>query len=156
MIIQNPQTFALTGPDPNDPSHPTVTVSTNDPRWYQLYTVMGAQAAVVTPNQQAHDNYINQLSAYQTSVNAGRGAGLTPPTKPMMTAVDDLGNTSQVPFVPPLPDPVAQPAPTPAMPGGVDPSTRPADPNIVLAAHTQILLGIQATLAKIAAKLQVS
>jgi hypothetical protein len=139
---------SLTGPDPSDPSHSLVTLSTNDPRWYSLYQVMIAQQAAVTPNQQKHDSYINQLSSYQGSVNAGRGQGMIPPTKPLMTVVDDLGNSTEVPFVPPLPDPVAQPSSNIGTGLGSDSPGRPvtADPNAVLAAHTQILLGIQADL----------
>lgn len=152
MVTQDPVTWAITGPDPTDPQHPIVTARVNDVRFSALWTVMAAQQNAASENTVAHDRYVQALNTYQQSVNAGRGSGLTAPAKPSMKVVDDLGAVTEVPFVPPLPDPVAQPTPTPSAPIGGDPTTRPPDPNQVLAMIVQMMFSMKTDIAAIKAK----
>lgn len=153
MVTQNTLTWAMTGPDPTEGSnHAVVTVSTNDPRWSPLYLIFEAQKDVVAENSAAHDRYMEQLQSAQLSLNAHPEMAVAAPTKPLMKVVDDFGNVTSTAFVPPLPDLVPPAPPTPSAPLGGDPATRPADPNVVLAAQTKMLAQIAANVAKLMAK----
>lgn len=143
-IIQSPTTFSLTGPDPTNPGV-TITVATNDPKYYPLYTIFQAQQAALQANGSKRDQYLHALDSYQQLVDSGRAQGATPPVKPTMTVVSDVLSPSGIPqsteqpFSPPLPDPVL-PNLVPSAGGSiVNTTNRPPDPNAVLALHTQML-----------------
>jgi hypothetical protein len=149
MITQNPLTWAVTGPDPDDRSK-TITASINDPKFYPLFVIMEAQQEAAASNFTKRDHYTGALNLAQASISAGRPDGVVAPVKPKMTLVDDFGVSSDVDFVPPLPD-LVFPPPPPAQ-GIVNEATRPPDPNAVLAMQTKMLLKIAADVAAIKAK----
>jgi hypothetical protein len=68
-----------------------------------MLTVRKAQIAAAGENGQNAANYTTVLAGIQTSETAGRPHD-TPPIKPQQKVIDDLGNISFAPFVPPLPD----------------------------------------------------
>jgi hypothetical protein len=125
------------------------------PGQWQRYTVMlatqAAQTQAAIDDTQALANYHNQLSLYQTNLNDGRAAGLTPPLIPQHEVVDDAtGVISYVPFVPALPIAVA---PVIKLPDPTIASTNPpADrTDTILQMNLLILAAVNAIKAKVGA-----
>ena len=89
-----------------------VIASVYDALYAQLTEVLTQQMVAARSNIQAQSKYMTDLGTYQTNLSAGRGAGLTPPVKPLYTIVADApdadGNPviTQVPWPEKLPDPV--------------------------------------------------
>jgi hypothetical protein len=66
-------------------------------------------AAILGKQQNAAANNINNLKLYNLNLASSqaqitRGVTVPAPTKPLMEVVDDQGNDTMVPFVPPLAD----------------------------------------------------
>src|ERR1035438_6873134 len=81
-----------------------------------MLTILGAQKQAAIDNTQGVSNYNTALANAQISVNAGRGATVTAPPKPLQKIVADAdGTVTYVPFVPPLADLVI-PVTTPSGP----------------------------------------
>ena len=103
-------TYINNGPNLRD-SKGNVTSPTQGAAYSNMLDVMDKQFAASLTNTQAVNNYDNLLSGVNTSILAGRPA--VAPPKPLQVIVDDNGNTTFVPFDPPLADPV----PTPVITG---------------------------------------
>lgn len=80
--------------------------SPRDAGFMDAFNIMSEQQSAARDNATASNAYMNDLHNYQTNVTIGRADGLTAPTKPSMTMIDDGGNKTVGPFNPPLPDPV--------------------------------------------------
>ena len=99
MIVTNPD-GSMTYKDTN--GNP-VTVSIFDSDDYARV------AAILCKQQGAAANNINNLKLYNLNLASSqaqitRGVTVPAPTKPLMEVVDDQGNDTMVPFVPPLAD----------------------------------------------------
>jgi hypothetical protein len=68
----------------------------------EMLQVRGAQLQAQTENMQAVSDYNTKLANAQVSVSAGRTADA--PQKPLQHLVSDKGESTYVPFVPPLKD----------------------------------------------------
>jgi len=76
--------------------------------------ISGRQTSATNANNTKRTNYMFQLGVTQHQIDTNvTGAPLV---KPLMHLVDDFGNESDVPFDPPLPDPV-QKTDTGVLPG---------------------------------------
>lgn len=83
-----------------------------------LDNILQKQQDAVRANNAAETQYLRDLNVYNYNT-AFRIAQTGPaPTKPLMTLVDDSGDSTQVPFSPPLPDPLPPPPLGPSNPGG--------------------------------------
>lgn len=102
MILRKPDGITLYYTDATG-----VEISATPGEWSRytvLLNTMNAQASALTDDVQALATYQNQLALFQTNLNNGRAAGLTPPLMPQHEVVDDAtGTVSYVPFVPALP-----------------------------------------------------
>jgi hypothetical protein len=72
--------------------------------YYQMVVIEQAQKQAASDNNAEAADYHNKLANAQIAINNFQ-TGVVVPPKPLMKLVDDLGNVTMVPFVPPLPDP---------------------------------------------------
>jgi hypothetical protein len=79
---------------------------------------MQSQKDAQTANNAAMIKYFQDLNAYNYNTSFRIAQTGPAPTKPLMIVVDDSGNSTTVPFVPPLPDPLPAPATTASNPAG--------------------------------------
>ena len=85
-------------------------------KYSAMISVMDAQIAAATENNQNVNNYKTQLANAQVSIDAGRTADAPP--KPLDHVVSDTGVSTYVPFNPPLPDLIPAPAAVGSTTGG--------------------------------------
>lgn len=87
-----------------DASGQKVEAGPRDGNYLTLLTAMEAQEQAVNDNNAAAVDYHTKLNTAQIAISNFQ-PGVVVPAKPQMKVVDDLGNVTMVPFVPPLPDP---------------------------------------------------
>ena len=99
MIHENPD-----GSLSRTSSGVTETYTFYDAKFSELEEIMGRQNSATNSNNAKRANYMFQLGVTQHQIDTNvTGAPLV---KPLMHLVDDFGHESDVPFDPPLPDPV--------------------------------------------------
>jgi hypothetical protein len=99
-----------------------------------MLDIRSAQLSAMAENTAAVNDYNQKLANVQLNVDAGRGAGLAAPTKPLQKIVSDTGVVSSAPFDPPLADlivPVTVPstvnAPGPVVNRSIPPTSAATD-----------------------------
>ena len=78
-----------------------------DPLYAQLTEVLTQQMVAARANIQAQSKYMTDLGNYQVNLSAGRGAGLTPPVKPLYTVVADAPGDDGQPVITQIPWPTS-------------------------------------------------
>jgi|ERR1035441_5023523 hypothetical protein len=89
----------------------------NGDAFSKLLTILNAQTAAAAETKTSLASYTWNLANYQNLINLGKDAGSVAPAKPLQHVVYDNGESEYVAFVPPLPDPVANPNTVVSQPG---------------------------------------
>ena len=105
MITRLADGFTLQYTDANGQQ---VQIGPFDPNYFNVLNVLTMQQDAQRQNNQAYNGYMLTLHNMQAALDAQQPMGAAP-AKPLMIQVDDQGNTSHVPWTPPLPDAPAAP-----------------------------------------------